>query len=29
LTFRNFASVAHSLQNIVVRRVSKLLYGQC
>lgn len=29
LTFRNFASVAHSLQNIVIRRVSKLLYGQC
>jgi glycosyltransferase involved in cell wall biosynthesis len=29
LTFRNFASVAHSLLNIVIRRVSKLLYGQC
>ncbi len=29
LTFRNFVSVAHSLQNIVIRRVSKLLYGQC
>lgn len=29
LTFRNFASVAHSLQNIIIRRVSKLLYGQC
>ena len=29
LTFRNFASVAHSLQNIVIRRASKLLYGQC
>ncbi|MDA1204074.1 MAG: glycosyltransferase family 2 protein [Verrucomicrobia bacterium] len=29
LTFRNLASVAHSLQNIVIRRVSKLLYGQC
>ena len=29
LTFRNFASVAHSLQNIVIRRVSKTLYGQC
>jgi glycosyltransferase involved in cell wall biosynthesis len=29
LTFRNFASVTHSLQNIVIRRVSKLLYGQC
>ena len=29
LTFRNFASVAHSLQNIVIRRVSKALYGQC
>ncbi len=29
LTFRNFASVAHSLQNIVIRRVAKILYGQC
>lgn len=29
LTFRNFASVAHSLQNIIIRRISKLLYGQC
>jgi glycosyltransferase involved in cell wall biosynthesis len=29
LTFRNFASVAHSLQNIIIRRVSKILYGQC
>lgn len=29
LTFRNFASVAHSLQNILIRRVSKTLYGQC
>ena len=29
LTFRNLASVAHSLQNIVIRRVAKLLYGQC
>lgn len=29
LTFRNFASVAHSLQNIVIRRISKLLYRQC
>ena len=29
LTFRNFASVAHSLQNIIIRRVSKALYGQC
>ena len=29
LTFRNFASVAHSLQNILIRRVSKLLYGYC
>jgi len=29
LTFRNLASVAHSLQNIIIRRVSKLLYGQC
>jgi len=29
LTLRNFASVAHSLQNIIIRRVSKILYGQC
>lgn len=29
LTFRNLASVAHSLLNIAIRRVSKLLYGQC
>jgi glycosyltransferase involved in cell wall biosynthesis len=29
LTFRNFASVAHSLQNILIRRISKALYGQC
>jgi glycosyltransferase involved in cell wall biosynthesis len=29
LTFRNFCSVAHSLQNIFIRRVSKLLYGYC
>ena len=29
LTFRNFASVVHSLQNIITRRVAKLLYGQC
>jgi glycosyltransferase involved in cell wall biosynthesis len=29
LTFRNFCSVAHSLQNILIRRVSKLLYGYC
>ena len=29
LTFRNFASVVHSLQNIIIRRVAKLLYGQC
>jgi glycosyltransferase involved in cell wall biosynthesis len=29
LTFRNFASVAHSLLNIIIRRISKLLYGQC
>jgi glycosyltransferase involved in cell wall biosynthesis len=29
LTFRNFCSVAHSLQNIFIRRVSKSLYGQC
>jgi len=29
LTFRNFVSVAHSLQNILIRRVSKILYGYC
>jgi len=29
LTFRNLASVAHSLQNIAIRRVSKFLYGYC
>lgn len=29
LTFRNLASVAHSLQNILIRRISKLLYGHC
>jgi len=29
LTFRNLASVAHSLLNIVIRRVSKVLYGHC
>jgi len=29
LTLRNLASVTHSLQNILIRRVSKLLYGQC
>jgi glycosyltransferase involved in cell wall biosynthesis len=29
LTFRNLASVAHSLQNILIRSFSKLLYGQC
>jgi glycosyltransferase involved in cell wall biosynthesis len=29
LTFRNLVSVAHSLQNILIRSVSKLLYGQC
>lgn len=29
LTFRNLASVTHSLQNILIRRISKLLYGQC
>ena len=29
LTFRNFCSVAHSLQNILIRRVSKMLYGYC
>lgn len=29
LNFRNFASVAHSLQNILIRRVSKILYGYC
>ena len=29
LTFRNFCSVAHSLQNILIRRISKVLYGYC
>jgi glycosyltransferase involved in cell wall biosynthesis len=29
LNFRNLASVAHSLQNILIRRVSKILYGYC
>jgi len=29
LTLRNLASVAHSLQNIAIRRISKTLYGQC
>jgi glycosyltransferase involved in cell wall biosynthesis len=29
LTFRNFVSVVHSLQNILIRRVSKSLYGHC
>jgi len=29
LTLRNLASVAHSLQNIAIRRISKGLYGQC
>lgn len=29
LTFRNLASVTHSLQNIAIRRVSKWLYGYC
>jgi glycosyltransferase involved in cell wall biosynthesis len=29
LTLRNLASVAHSLQNIAIRRISKALYGQC
>lgn len=29
LTLRNLASVAHSLQNILIRRISKTLYGQC
>jgi glycosyltransferase involved in cell wall biosynthesis len=29
LTFRNFCSVGHSLQNILIRRISKSLYGQC
>ncbi|NCW26711.1 MAG: glycosyltransferase family 2 protein [Verrucomicrobia bacterium] len=29
LTVRNLASVAHSLQNIAIRRISKALYGQC
>lgn len=29
LTFRNFCSVAHSLLNIAIRRVSRILYGTC
>lgn len=29
LTFRNFCSVAHSLLNIAIRRVSRILYGRC
>lgn len=29
LTFRNLASVAHSLQNILIRRISQALYKQC
>lgn len=29
LTFRNFCSVSHSLQNILIRRVSRTLYGHC
>lgn len=29
LTMRNLASVAHSLQNVAIRRISKALYGQC
>lgn len=29
LTLRNLASVAHSLQNIAIRRISKALYGKC
>lgn len=29
LSFRNFCSVAHSLQNILIRRISKMLYGYC
>ncbi|MFM8888363.1 MAG: glycosyltransferase family 2 protein [Chthoniobacterales bacterium] len=29
LTMRNLASVAHSLQNVAIRRISKTLYGQC
>lgn len=29
ITFRNFVSVAHSLQNILVRRLSQWLYGTC
>ncbi len=29
ITFRNFCSVAHSLQNIAIRRVSRALYGHC
>ena len=29
LTMRNLASVAHSLQNVAIRRISKAFYGQC
>ena len=29
LTFRNFCSVMHSLQNILIRRFSREFYGQC
>ncbi|MEI6338222.1 MAG: glycosyltransferase family 2 protein [Verrucomicrobiota bacterium] len=29
LTLRNLASVVHSLQNILIRRISKTLYGKC
>ncbi len=29
ITFRNFVSVAHSLQNILIRRISLWLYGHC
>lgn len=29
ITFRNFCSVAHSLQNIFIREVSRRFYGSC
>jgi glycosyltransferase involved in cell wall biosynthesis len=29
LNLRNFCSVAHSLQNILIRRISKTVYGHC
>jgi glycosyltransferase involved in cell wall biosynthesis len=29
ITLRNFCSVAHSLLNIAIRRISKIVYGRC